>query len=62
MSGTQSQESVFLVGEHRGKGNVDTLMGENYKGVVVSDDYGAYRKLKNHQLCSGLTCSGSLEI
>ena len=51
MSGAQSQESVFLVGEHRGKGNVDNLMGKNYKGVVVSDDYGAYRKLKNHQLC-----------
>jgi len=51
MSGADSQESVFLVGEHRGKGNVDTLIGENYKGVVVSDDYGAYKKLENHQLC-----------
>jgi len=51
MSEADSQESVFLVGEHRGKGNVDTLIGENYKGVVVSDDYGAYKKLENHQLC-----------
>ena len=51
MSGALSQESVFLIGESRGQGNVDTLIGDNYNGVVVSDDYGAYRKLKNHQLC-----------
>jgi len=50
MSRSQSKESVFLVGENRGKGNADKLL-EDYKGVVVSDDYGAYRKLENHQLC-----------
>lgn len=51
MSGTESKESVFLVGESRGKGNADNLLGDDFKGFVVSDDYGAYRKLKNHQLC-----------
>ena len=51
MSGGESKESVFLVGENRGKGNVEKLTGDRYKGVVVTDDYGAYRKLKNHQLC-----------
>ncbi len=51
MAGALSQESVFLVGENRGKGNADNLIGENYKGVVVTDDYGGYRKLQNHQLC-----------
>jgi len=51
MSGTESKESVFLVGESRGKGNADTLLGENFDGFVVSDDYGAYRTLRKHQLC-----------
>lgn len=51
MSGAQSQESVFLVGESRGKGNADKLLGKNFNGFVVSDDYVAYKKLKNHQLC-----------
>lgn len=51
MSGAQSRESVFLIGESRGKGNVDKLLGENFQGVVVSDDYGAYRNLEKHQLC-----------
>lgn len=51
MSGTESTESVFLIGESRGKGNADKLLGDNFDGFVVSDDYGAYRKLKRHQLC-----------
>jgi len=51
MSGAVSKESVFLVGVSRGKGNADNLLGENYDGFVVSDDYGAYRKLTKHQLC-----------
>lgn len=51
MSGTESKENVFLVGESRGKGNMEHLVGENFNGFVVSDDYGAYRKLDKHQLC-----------
>jgi len=51
MSGSQSKESVFLIGESRGKGNVNTLLGEDFNGFVVSDDYGAYHKLTKHQLC-----------
>ena len=50
MSGIESKENVFLVGESRGKGNVEKLM-EDFKGFVITDDYGAYRKLKKHQLC-----------
>ena len=50
MSGTESQENVFLIGESRGKGNVEKLL-EDFHGFVISDDYGAYRKLKKHQLC-----------
>lgn len=51
MSGALSQESVFTVGESRGKGNAENLLGQDFSGVVVSDDYGAYRKLEKHQLC-----------
>lgn len=51
MSGVESHESVFLAGESRGKGNVEKLLGDVFDGFVVSDDYGAYRTLKHHQLC-----------
>lgn len=51
MSGGESKENVFLVGESRGKGNMENLVGENFDGFVVSDDFGAYRKLDRHQLC-----------
>lgn len=51
LSGGESKESVFLIGESRGKGNMEALLGENFNGFAVSDDYGAYRKLDKHQLC-----------
>ncbi|HEY4483465.1 MAG TPA: IS66 family transposase [Candidatus Paceibacterota bacterium] len=51
MSGVESGESVFLVGESRGKGNAEKLLGPDYQGFVVSDDYVAYKKLHKHQLC-----------
>lgn len=51
MSGVESKESAFLVGESRGGGNVEKLVGSDYDGFVVTDDYGAYKKLTNHQLC-----------
>ncbi len=69
MSGGESKENVFLVGESRGKGNMERLLGENFNGFTVSDDYGAYRKLNKHQLCwahlirkfRDLTKSGELD-
>lgn len=69
MSGVESKESVFLVGESRGKGNAEALLGKKFDGFVVSDDYGAYRKLPKHQLCwahlvrkwRDLAMSGELE-
>jgi len=51
MSSTTSNESIFLVGESRGGGNVAKLIGENYTGTVVTDDYSAYHSLTKHQLC-----------
>ena len=51
MTGGESGDSVFALGKTRGRGNAEHLLGAS-KAIVVSDDYGAYRKLKNpHQLC-----------
>lgn len=51
MTGGASNESVFVLGKTRGKGNATDLIGDS-KAVLVSDDYGAYRKTENpHQLC-----------
>jgi len=51
MSGTESKESVFLIGESRGKGNVEKLIGKDYGGIAITDNYVAYRDMPNHQLC-----------
>lgn len=51
MSGGESKKSVFLLGESRGKGNVETLRGKEYQGVTVTDDFNVYKKIPNHQLC-----------
>lgn len=51
ITGGESGSSVYQVGKSRGKGNAETLRGTSV-GVLVSDDYGAYRKLAtHHQLC-----------
>lgn len=51
MTGGDSGASIYLVGKSRGKGSAETLRGDS-RGVLISDDYGAYRKLAlHHQLC-----------
>jgi len=51
MVGGESADAVFTLGKTRGKGNATDLLGDS-QAVVVSDDYGAYRNLKQpHQLC-----------
>lgn len=51
ITGGESNQSVYQVGVSRGKGNALTLRGVS-TGVLVSDDYGAYRTLtEDHQLC-----------
>lgn len=51
MTGMQSKESVYLLGENRGGGHTTDLLGENYQGFSVTDDFPGYKKLPNHQLC-----------
>ena len=51
ISGGPSLDSVYRLGVSRGKGIAEDLRGDS-AGVLVSDDYGAYRILaEQHQLC-----------
>jgi len=51
MTGGESGDTVYRVGVSRGKGVAKKLRSES-TGVLVSDDYGAYRILaEHHQLC-----------
>lgn len=50
--GTESEDTLFLLGRSRGKGNAQELQGDNQEQIGISDDYGAYHALfKEHQLC-----------
>jgi len=55
MTGTENTDTVFRLGQSRGKGNAEKLQGkENKEQIGITDDYGAYRKLfkkQKHQLC-----------
>jgi transposase len=43
---------LFRCGVSRSKAEAQAILGENFKGIGVSDDYGAYKNLFNeHQLC-----------
>lgn len=47
----ESGNTVYDLGRSRGKGVALELLGES-KGILITDDYGAYRMLdKRHQLC-----------
>lgn len=49
---TEGEETVFLIGRSRGKGNAEELLGETDNQVGISDDYGAYTNMfAKHQLC-----------
>lgn len=49
-----NNDTVFVLGKNRGMGNAKDLIGEDYQGFGVTDDYPAYKNLfsKNkHVLC-----------
>lgn len=49
---TEGEETVFLMGRSRGKGNAKELQGDIDNQVGISDDYAAYDNLfAKHQLC-----------
>ena len=50
----ENSDTVFALGKNRGKENVKKLLGDDYQGIGVTDDYGAYLnafKKGNHALC-----------
>ena len=50
MTGTETDEAVFMLGKSRGGGNLKKLNPKTEIGIT--DDYGAYRdQFKHHQLC-----------
>lgn len=49
---TEGEETIFLMGRSRGKGNAEELQGDIDNQVGISDDYAVYDNLfKDHQLC-----------
>ena len=51
---SQSDEMLFALGQSRGKGNIEKMLGKNYSGIGISDDYGAYKNIflkGKHALC-----------
>jgi len=49
---TIGEETIFLMGRSRGKGNAEELKGDVDNQVGISDDYAAYDTLfTKHQLC-----------
>ena len=51
MTGTETPEVVFSLGQSRGKGNIGILNG-GYNDIGITDDYPAYKnQFKYHELC-----------
>jgi transposase len=47
-----TEDVVFKLADSRGKGNSEKLVGGNYRGVGITDRYGAYKHLFDlHQIC-----------
>lgn len=54
MVSTMSEDVIFKLADSRGKGNSQKLVGKSYKGVGITDRYGAYKHLfteGHHQIC-----------
>ncbi|HBH45992.1 MAG: hypothetical protein A2445_00900 [Candidatus Jacksonbacteria bacterium RIFOXYC2_FULL_44_29] len=52
--GINTEDVLYSIGQSRGKGNVKRILGENFTGIGVTDDYGAYKNAfvaGNHALC-----------
>src|SRR4030043_700740 len=49
-----NNDTVFILGKNRGKGNALELIGEDYQGYGVTDDYPGYTNIfreRKHALC-----------
>lgn len=51
MTSINGEEAVFSVGQSRGKGNAENLLGD-FNGTRITDGYAVYKNLKgDHQIC-----------
>jgi len=51
---TKTEDIIYSIGQSRGKGNIPKMLGENFSGIGITDDYGAYKNIFNpgkHALC-----------
>lgn len=52
MSSTTSSDVVFKLADSRGMGNAQELLGDNYRGIGITDRYPGYKHLfASHQIC-----------
>jgi transposase len=52
MVSSTNDDVVFLAADGRGKGNAEALYGKDYRGIRITDCYGAYKNLPGlHQVC-----------
>lgn len=52
MASSTNDDVVFLAADGRGKGNAQSLYGKDYRGIRITDCYGAYKNLPGlHQVC-----------
>jgi len=54
VANAKTDDTLYSIGQSRGKGNVARMLGENYAGIGITDDYGAYKNVFNkgkHALC-----------
>jgi transposase len=52
MSSTAGSDVVFKLADNRGKGNAEELLGEDFKGIGITDRYRGYKFLFwLHQIC-----------
>jgi len=48
----KTDDVLYIAGKTRGKGNADELIGNDYKGIRITDGYNAYKNQPGiHQLC-----------
>jgi len=52
MTSAKTTDTVFRIGQSRGKGNIDKLRGDSINQIGITDDYVAYKNtFKVHALC-----------
>ena len=54
MTPSNTDDILYSLGQSRGKGNIERMLGENYSGIGITDDYNSYKNAfaeNKHALC-----------